>query len=88
MVASPLAASLRDYLMGDETPLAAPARILANRKVLLGRLDGDVGYLAIIGEGGWAQGLGEDAPVSAEVAATAREMDLILAELQGPWADC
>ncbi len=80
---APLAASLRDYLMGDETPLAAPARILANRKVLLGRLDGDVGYLAIIGEGGWAQGLGEDAPVSAEVAATAREMDLILAELQG-----
>jgi hypothetical protein len=80
---APLAASLRDYLTGGETPFAAPARILANRKVLLGRLDGDIGYLAIIAEDGWAQGLGEEAPVSAQVAAAAHELDLILAELRG-----
>jgi len=75
-----LAASLRDYLMSDASPLVSPPRVVANRKAILGRLPGDIGYLAIVSLNNWAP-LEEDASTSEQAQAAAREMQALLAEL-------
>ena len=77
-----LRGSLRDYLMGPSTPLAAPAAFAGERRVLYGRFADGTGYLAILAQGGWGVGLDETAPASAHIAATARVLDTVLFELK------
>lgn len=76
-----LRASLRDYLQGAETPLSAPAVLIANRRILFGRLDGDIGYIAILAEGGWAEGQTEETAAAEHAATASAVMDEILEAL-------
>lgn len=73
-----LRASLRDYLQGSETPLSAPATLTANRRVLFGRMDDGIGYIAILAEGGWAEGQTDDVAAAEHTETAANVMDEIL----------
>ncbi len=78
--AAALALNLRDFMIGDASPLAAPGRVAANRKAIIGRLPNDVGYFAPVSLNNWAP-LGENASASEQAAAASREMETILNEL-------
>jgi carboxyl-terminal processing protease len=73
-----LRSSLRDYLQGPTTPLAAPMKFAGNRRVLHGTLAGDIGYLAILAEGGWQEGQTEDTPAIEHAAVAANVLDSII----------
>jgi carboxyl-terminal processing protease len=73
--------SLRDYLQGATTPLSAAASFAGNRRVLYGKMAGDIGYIAVLAEGGWREGQTEEAPAHEHTAAAAAVLDSILASL-------
>jgi hypothetical protein len=75
-----LRSSLRDYLQNDGSPLDTPAAFAGNRRVLYGRV-GDTGYITILAEGGWAEGLTEDTPAREHAETAAAELDQILAAI-------
>lgn len=75
-----LAANFRDYLQASR--FGGQAMIVANRKALYGKLPGNIGYIAILGEGNWRDGI-KEAPGADHVAATAEVLDKILADLNG-----
>lgn len=76
-----LRASLRDYVQSAETPLQSPAILSGNRRVLYGRLAGNIGYFAPLAMGAWAEGQTEDTPSDQHAVAAASLMDQILNEL-------
>jgi carboxyl-terminal processing protease len=73
--------SLRDRVMAADGPLAKPAQFAGNRRVLYGRTVNGFGYIAVLAEGGWAEGQTEDTPADAHVATADAVMDAILTEL-------
>lgn len=67
--------------LGETGRLLAPVELAGNRRLLVGQLAGEIGYLAVLAEGGWAEGLTEDKPVALHRAATARVLDEVLQKL-------
>jgi hypothetical protein len=78
-----LRTSLRETLQGAKTPLVEAAKLDGNRRVLYGKLKGEVGYLAVLAEGGWAEGLTEESPVVGHVKPVKEVMNKMLRELRG-----
>lgn len=78
-----LRASLRDHLQGPTRPLIAPAALAGNRRILYGRTPDNIGYIAILGLGAWAEGQTEETPAAIHTEAAAEVMDAILMELSG-----
>ena len=76
-----LRTSLREYLQGAATPLQSAALLTGNRRLLHGRLAGDIGYFAPLAMGAWVEGQTEETPSSQQAAAAASLMDEILTEL-------
>jgi carboxyl-terminal processing protease len=75
-----LRTSLRDYLQSSETPLTTPMQFAGNRRVLHGRI-GDIGYIAVLAMGGWAEDQTEDTPVAQHAEVAADVLDQVLSEL-------
>jgi hypothetical protein len=71
---------LRDYLQSAETPLTTPMQFAGNRRVLYGRI-GDIGYIAVLAMGGWAEGQTEDTPAAQHAEIAAGAVDQVLSEL-------
>jgi hypothetical protein len=76
-----LRSDFRDALQGTETPLAAPAALIANRRVMTGRIGADLAYIVILSQGVWTEGQDEETPAANHVAAVAATMDSILATM-------
>jgi Peptidase family S41 len=76
-----LRVSLRDHLQGAQTPLLEPARFAGNNRVMYGRLADDIGYLAVLAEGGWADGQTEDTPAMLHAATAALVLDSVFNSL-------
>lgn len=77
-----LRTTLRDYVQGAETPLQSPAILSGNRRVLYGRIADNIGYLAPLSMGAWAEGQTEATPSAEHAAAAANLMNQILTELR------
>ena len=73
---------MRETLQGPNTPLSAPAKLTANRRVLYGTLPNNTGYIAILAEGSWAEGLTEESPQGQHIKAARDTMNTILTELK------
>lgn len=78
-----LRTSLRETLQGAKTPLVEAAKVDGNRRVLYGKLKGDVGYLGVLAEGGWAEGLTEESPVAGHLKPVKEVLNKVLRELRG-----
>lgn len=78
-----LRVSLRDYLQGAETPLAAPAVFAGERRVLYGKTKSGFGYVAILAQGGWGAGQTEETPQAEHIRTAAAATDEILRALAG-----
>ncbi len=58
-------------------------KLAGNRRLLYKKLAEDVGYLAVLAEGGWAEGLTEDSPVAQHLKPAREAMNQVLRELRG-----
>lgn len=76
-----LRSSLREYLQGSDSPLTSPAILIGNKRVLYGRVGDDVGYIAILAEGGWAEDQSEEDPSHEHAAVAADVLDAVLGEI-------
>jgi hypothetical protein len=58
-------------------------KLAGNRRLLYKKLAEDVGYLAVLAEGGWAEGLTEESPVAQHLKPAREAMNQVLREMRG-----
>ena len=76
-----LRTSLRTHVQGENSYLSAPAAVVANNRVMVGRTRDGYGYVAVLAMGGWADGQTEETPAKEHARTAERALDDVMTSL-------